>query len=126
MGKIRKEGRCVSHELSEDNKNRRRDAALPLLSKYRKKDFLHKIVTGDGFFMITLNVENHGWTLVNLRYPKWTPNIHAKKVLLRIWWDWKDVLYYELLQPGESITAHGYQRLINCGDALEEKRPFTG
>jgi len=34
----------VSHELSEDNKNRRPDT---LLSKFRKEDFLHKIITGD-------------------------------------------------------------------------------
>jgi len=46
MGKVQKEGRWVSHELSEDNKNRRRDTALILLSKFRKKDFLHKIITG--------------------------------------------------------------------------------
>jgi len=54
------------------------------------------------------------------------PNIHTKKVLLCIWWDWKSVLYYELLQPGEKITAGRYQQqLINLSDALEKKRPFT-
>ncbi|KAL6265800.1 hypothetical protein P5V15_002616 [Pogonomyrmex californicus] len=49
MGKVQKEGRraWVPHELSEDNKNRRRNTALTLLSKFRKKDFLHKIITGD-------------------------------------------------------------------------------
>ncbi|KAL6266174.1 hypothetical protein P5V15_003034 [Pogonomyrmex californicus] len=47
MGKVQKEGRWVPHELSEDNKNRRRDTALTLLSKFGKKDFLHKIITGD-------------------------------------------------------------------------------
>jgi len=47
MGKVQKEGRWVSHELSEDNKNRQRDTALPLISKLRKKGFLHKIITGD-------------------------------------------------------------------------------
>ncbi|KAL6265797.1 hypothetical protein P5V15_002613 [Pogonomyrmex californicus] len=47
MGKVQKEGRWVPHELSEDNKNRRRDTALTLLSKFQKKDFLHKIITGD-------------------------------------------------------------------------------
>ncbi|KAL6259341.1 hypothetical protein P5V15_009256 [Pogonomyrmex californicus] len=39
MGKVQKEGRWVPHELSEDNKNRRRDTALTLLSKFRKKRF---------------------------------------------------------------------------------------
>jgi len=47
MRKIQKEGRWVAHELSEDNKNRWRDTALTLLSKFRKKDFLHEIITGD-------------------------------------------------------------------------------
>jgi len=47
MGKIQKKGRWVPHELSEDNKNRRRDIALTLLSKFGEKDFLHKIITGN-------------------------------------------------------------------------------
>jgi len=37
------------------------------------------------------------------------------------------VLYYELLQPSETITADRYQQqLSNLSDALEKKRPFTG
>jgi len=38
--KIQKKGRWVPHELSKDNKNRRRDTALTLFLKFRKKDFL--------------------------------------------------------------------------------------
>jgi len=83
-----------------------------------------------GFLMITLNVENHELTLVNLiddiNSPIFTPkpNIHAKKVLF---WDWKGVLYYELLQLDKTIMADRYQQqLTNLSDALKEKRPFTG
>jgi len=47
MEKVQKEGRWVPHELSEDNKNRQRDIGLTLLSKFRKKDFLDKIITSD-------------------------------------------------------------------------------
>jgi len=37
------------------------------------------------------------------------------------------VLYYELLQPGETIMIDRYQQqLTNLNDALEEKRSFTG
>jgi len=37
------------------------------------------------------------------------------------------VLYYDLLQPNETITAHRYQQqLTYLSDVLEKKRPFTG
>jgi len=114
--------------LSEDNKNVRRDAALTLLSKFRKKDFLYKIITGDEKWIFYDNPKRRkswidfGQSLTST--PK--ANIH-KKILLCIWWDWKGVLYYELLQPGEIITEDRYQQqLTNLSDALEEKRLFTG
>jgi len=37
------------------------------------------------------------------------------------------VLYYELLQPAETITVDCYQQqLTNLSDALEEKMPLIG
>jgi len=69
-----------------------------------------------GFFIIIQNVENYRLTG---QFSTSTPqsNIHAKKILLCIW-DWKGVLYYKLLQPGETITADRYQQqLTNLSDA---------
>jgi len=100
-----------------------------LLSKFRKKDFLHKIITGDEKWILYDNPKHKkSWvdpSQSSTSTPK--PNIHAKKVLRCIWWDWKSVLYYELLQPDETITADRcQQQLTNLSDAFEEKRPFTG
>ncbi|CAH2090546.1 unnamed protein product [Euphydryas editha] len=54
------------------------------------------------------------------------PNIHAKKVLLCVWWDGKGIIYYELLAPGQTVTAERQAPLIKLSDALEVRRPFTG
>jgi len=83
MGKVQKEDRWVLHELSKDNKNRRRDTAFSLLSKFRKKEFLHKIITGDEKWILYDNSKyrkswvDPGQPLKST--PK--PNVHTKKIL---------------------------------------------
>lgn len=47
LGKIQKESRWVPHELTTENKNKRFDVVVSLLSRFKKKDFLYKIVTCD-------------------------------------------------------------------------------
>jgi len=88
MGKVQKEGRWVLHELSVD-KNRRRYTAFTLLSKFREKDFLHKIITGNEKWILYDNSKGRKlW--VDPGQPSTStlkPNIYAKKVLLCIWWD---------------------------------------
>ena len=50
-------------------------------------------------------------------------NIHGKKLLLCIWWDQLDVMYYELLKPNETITGTVYRRLLmRMSRKLKEKR----
>ena len=50
--------------------------------------------------------------------------LHPKKVRLCIWWDWKGVLYYELLPENQMINSNKYcSRLDQLKAALDEKRP---
>ena len=42
----------------------------------------------------------------------------------RVWWNQKDVIYYELLKPGETVNTERYrQQMIDLNRALREKRP---
>ncbi|UYV74653.1 SETMAR [Cordylochernes scorpioides] len=53
------------------------------------------------------------------------PNIHGKKLMLCIWWDQLGVIYYELLQPNETITGERYQQqLMRLSRTLKIKRPL--
>ena len=51
-------------------------------------------------------------------------NIHCSKVMLCIWWDQKGIVYYELLQPGTTINAQFYKKILTqLSLELQHKRP---
>ena len=50
-----------------------------------------------------------------------------KKILIYIWWNEWDVLYHELLKPGETGTGKYYSLQLNhLAEKIQEKRPYTG
>ncbi|GFW57305.1 histone-lysine N-methyltransferase SETMAR [Trichonephila clavipes] len=52
------------------------------------------------------------------------PGLTAKKVLLYIWWDWKGIIYYELLPYGQTLNLDLYcQQLDHLKLAIDQKRP---
>ena len=58
----------------------------------------------------------------NAKSHRWIPDC--------IWLDvkiMKGVFYYELLEPGQTVTAERYSRQLNkLNEVLDGKRPFTG
>ena len=97
-----------------------------LLERHKKKLFLHRIVTGDEKW-IHYDKPKHKKLYVKPGQPAKSAakqNIHGAMVMLCIWWDLKGVLYYELLNPGETINGERYRtQLIRLKRAIAEKRP---
>jgi len=50
--------------------------------------------------------------------------LHPKKIMLSVWWDFKGVIYYELLLLGKTIDSTVYcSQLTKLDQAIRSKRP---
>ena len=90
--------------------------------------FLKQIVMGNEKWILYSNVEwKRSWGKRN-EPPPTTPkaSLHPKKMMFCIWWDWKRVLYYELLPENQMINSNKYcSQLDQLKAALNENRPET-
>lgn len=128
MGKIRKLGKWVPHQLSEKQLKERIDACKKHLAEHKKHSFLSRIVTGDEKWVYYDNPKRKA-SYVDPGQPSTSVpkrDIHCQKLMLCIWWDQKGVVYYELLKPNETVTADRYRcQLDELAKALNEKRPLV-
>lgn len=110
LGKVKKFGDVVPHDLTEDNKNARCDAALYLLTRHRTMDWLSYVVTGDEKWCLCVNhTRKRQWVDIDKKAePDLKGELHPKKVMLSIWWDRKGVIYWELLPDNTTVTAEVY------------------
>jgi len=125
MGKIQKVGKWVPHELNERQMENRKTICQMLLARQKRKPFLHQIVTSDENWIYFENPKRKkSWVNPGEASTSTArPNRYGKKTMLCVWWDQKGVIYYELLKPGETVTAERYQQqLLNLSEALREKR----
>ena len=82
----------------------------------KRKVFLHCIITGDEKW-IDYNNPKHRRLWVKPGHASTLTaklNIHGSKLLLCIWWDQLDVVYYEPLKLAETITGDHYQLQLMC------------
>ena len=126
LGYVNRFDVSVPHKLSKENLLDRISTCNSLLKHNENVLFLKQIVTGDGKWILYNNMERkRHWGKRNEPSPT-TPKagLHPKKVMLHIWWDWKGVLYYELLPENETINSNKYcSQLDQLKAALDQKRP---
>ncbi|UYV64255.1 SETMAR [Cordylochernes scorpioides] len=127
MGMVQKQGNWVPYELKPGNIERHICTCELLLKRQNRKGFLHRIVTGDEKWIHYDNPKRRKSSVKPGHASTSTakPNIHGKKLMLCIWWDQLGVIYYERLQPNETITGERYQQqLMRLSRALKIKRPL--
>jgi len=100
----------VPRALTEAQMAHRTDICDSLIERRQNRPFLESLVNGDEKWIVYINLKRkRSWGSPfdppNVS-PK--PDLHQKKVLLWIWWDWKEILYFKLLPAGKTINADVY------------------
>ena len=58
---------------------------------------------------------------VEIPEPQPMPEVHQKKVMFCVWRDMKGVIYYELLESHQTVTAEGYRQLLQrAAEAVQQ------
>ena len=126
LGYVKKLDLWLPHQLKEIHLTQRISICDSLLKRNGIDPFLKRLITGDQKWTVYNNVNRkRSWMMqdesVQTR-PK--AEIHQKKIMLSVWWDYEGILYYELLPRNQTINSNVYvQRLAKLSDAVQEKRP---
>ena len=116
----------VPHELSVKNLMDRINICDSLLKRNEIEPFLKRMVTGDEkWIKYDNNVRKRSWCKGGeAQQMVAKPGLTPRKVMLCVWWDWKGIIHYELLQPARTIDSTLYcQQLMRLKQAIEKKRP---
>ena len=87
--------------------------------------FLKQIVMVDEKWILCNNVEQKRLWGKRNEPPPTTPkaSLHPKKVMFCIWWDWKGILYHEILWENQTINSSKYcSQLDQLKAAFNKKR----
>ena len=122
LGLVKKLDIWVPHVLKEIHLTNRINACDMQLKRNEFDPFLKRIITGDEKWIVYNNVSRkRSWSKHG--EPAQTTSradIHQKKVMLSVWWDWKGVVYFELLPGNPMINSDVYcQQLDKLKTAIK-------
>lgn len=126
LGFVLKFGVWVPHQLSEDQKLQRVAICSSLLSRKSDHEWIKQIVTGDEKWVLYVNhTRKHQWVQRDSTpEPDCKGDLHPKKVMLSVFWDYKGIIWYELLNDGTTINANVYSnQLQKMAQQLKQDRP---
>ncbi|GFX22082.1 histone-lysine N-methyltransferase SETMAR [Trichonephila clavipes] len=113
-----------SHQLTPKNMMDRISICEALAKRNEIDPFLKWLGTGDEKWVTYDNiVRKRSWSKGGeAAQTVGKPGLTARKVLLCIWWDWKEIIYYELLPYGQTLNSDLYcQQLDHMKLAIEQK-----
>jgi len=128
LGKVNKYGDSVPHQLSTDDLAKRVSICRSLLSRQNHDPFLQRIITGDEKWVRYINVRRRKQWLDpgQQPFPDVKAGSHPEKIMLCIWWDMEGVIYFELLETNQTITADLYcEQLQRMREVLLRKRRIS-
>jgi [histone H3]-lysine36 N-dimethyltransferase SETMAR len=126
VGKTYRLSKWVPHKLLEVHKAQRVAACISLLSRHRTASIFHRVMTSDEKWVLYDNPKrSKHWLAPQDRVPHSArPPMHPRKILLCVWWTQRQVVHYELLRPGQTITGALYStQLERVHQALKQKEP---
>ncbi|XP_020141355.2 histone-lysine N-methyltransferase SETMAR-like [Microcebus murinus] len=126
IGKVKKLGKWVPRELTENQKNRRFQVSSALIVRNNKEPFLDRIVTWEEKWILYDNGQQPAQWLDQEAAPKHfsKPDLHQKKVMVTVWWSAAGLIHYSFLNPDEAITSEKYvQQIDEMHQKLQRLQP---
>jgi len=125
LGFTKKMDQIVPHDLSDFQRKQRVAICSSLIVRNQNESVLERLITVDEKWVLYNNSRrSSSWVkpCQNCgQSPK--PNVHPK-VLLSVWWSASGIIYWECLEPGQTINANVYcQQIDRVHAALLTKQP---